>query len=67
MTLKLEDGDYYLEESGLMVFTEQYHVKRGYCCKNKCRHCPWDYGRMRAEKNDGPETHHEHKDEKVNE
>ena len=32
--------DYYLE-GGLMVFTSAYHLKRGYCCKNKCRHCPY--------------------------
>ncbi len=37
----LEADDYYLNEKGLMVFTEQYHRKRGYCCKNTCRHCPW--------------------------
>ncbi len=41
--LKL-DEDYYLDEHGNMVFTEKYHLKRGFCCKNKCRHCPWQYG-----------------------
>jgi len=34
------DGDYYVE-NGFYVFTEQYHKKRGYCCKNNCRHCPY--------------------------
>ncbi|WP_245580866.1 DUF5522 domain-containing protein [Daejeonella oryzae] len=34
-----------------MVFTEKYHLKRGYCCKNKCRHCPWKYGQSTAEEN----------------
>ncbi|MCE2957825.1 MAG: DUF5522 domain-containing protein [Flammeovirgaceae bacterium] len=24
-----------------MVFTEHFHLRRGYCCKNKCRHCPY--------------------------
>lgn len=38
---KLSDGDYYLIESGLLVFTEQYHKKRGYCCGSNCRHCPF--------------------------
>ena len=32
--------DYYLE-NGFKVFTEEYHLKRGYCCKNGCRHCPY--------------------------
>jgi hypothetical protein len=36
-------SDYYFNEEGLMVFTEQYHLKRGFCCKNRCRHCPWKY------------------------
>lgn len=38
--------DFYFNEDGLMVFTESYHLKRGYCCKNKCRHCPWNYGKQ---------------------
>lgn len=40
----IEDIDYYLDNQGNLVFTEKYHLKRGYCCKNKCRHCPWLYG-----------------------
>jgi hypothetical protein len=32
---------YYLED-GLIVFTAAYHLKRGYCCKSGCRHCPYD-------------------------
>lgn len=38
---RIEQEDYYLDEIGRMVFTEQYHLKRGYCCKNGCKHCPW--------------------------
>lgn len=34
--------DYYFE-NGLMVMTEAYHLKRGYCCGNKCRHCPFEH------------------------
>ena len=40
-----ENVDYYINEDGNFVFTEVYHLKRGYCCKNKCLHCPWKYGR----------------------
>jgi hypothetical protein len=40
-----ESVDYYFNEHGLMVFTAAYHLKRGYCCKNKCKHCPWNYGK----------------------
>ncbi|MDX5347804.1 MAG: DUF5522 domain-containing protein [Hymenobacteraceae bacterium] len=36
-------GDYYFNEQGLMVFTAQYHLRRGYCCKSGCRHCPYGF------------------------
>jgi hypothetical protein len=41
MSEKLDDEDYYWGEDGLMVFTEAYHLKRGYCCDSGCLHCPW--------------------------
>ena len=42
METDLKEGeDYYLNEQGLMVFTAKYHLKRGYCCQNGCRHCPY--------------------------
>lgn len=36
----IENIHYYIE-NGRMVFTERYHLDRGYCCGNKCRHCPY--------------------------
>ncbi|MDQ4139359.1 MAG: DUF5522 domain-containing protein [Bacteroidota bacterium] len=39
----LEPGDFYFNEQGLMVFTATYHLKRGYCCKNGCKHCPYGF------------------------
>jgi hypothetical protein len=30
-------------ENGFMVFTREYHLKRGYCCQNGCRHCPYGF------------------------
>jgi hypothetical protein len=38
----IENIDYYIDENGLLVFTAAYHLKRGYCCKNGCRHCPYN-------------------------
>src|SRR5687767_14476139 len=35
-----EGEDYYLED-GALVFTARYHLRRGYCCENGCRHCPY--------------------------
>lgn len=41
---QLEEGrDFYYNEDGLMVLTEKYHLERGYCCGNGCKHCPFDY------------------------
>ena len=37
----VEGTDYYLE-GGLMVFTAHYLSRRGYCCANGCRHCPYE-------------------------
>jgi hypothetical protein len=37
----LKNEDYYFNEEGLMVFTKAYHLKRGFCCGNKCLHCPY--------------------------
>lgn len=37
----IENIHYYLE-NGKVVFTEQYHLDRGTCCANKCRHCPYE-------------------------
>ena len=41
--LTVQPGDFYLER-GLMVFTAAYHLRRGYCCGNRCRHCPYQEG-----------------------
>jgi hypothetical protein len=36
----VEGTDYYVE-GGKFVFTARYHLRRGYCCNSKCRHCPY--------------------------
>nr|MBA3899940.1 urocanate hydratase [Bacteroidota bacterium] len=28
---------------GYVVFTEKYLLKRGHCCQNRCRHCPYGF------------------------
>jgi len=40
-----EEGDFYLTPEGYRCFTEQYHLKRGYCCESGCRHCPYGYNK----------------------
>ncbi len=46
-----EGEDYYINGDGNFVFTEAYHLKRGYCCKNKCLHCPWSHGKSEEDIN----------------
>ena len=35
-----KNQDFYLEGESV-VMTENYHLKRGYCCGSGCRHCPY--------------------------
>ena len=39
----LAPEDFYFNKQGYRVFTEKYHLKRGYCCKSGCKHCPFGY------------------------
>jgi hypothetical protein len=41
--LGLEPDDFYWSPEGYMIFTEKYHLKRGACCGNGCRHCPYEH------------------------
>ena len=37
----LEKDEYYYSKEGYIIFTKKYHLKRGYCCNNMCKHCPF--------------------------
>jgi Family of unknown function (DUF5522) len=39
----IEGEDFYYNEDGLFVFTEKYHLSKGFCCGNGCKHCPYDF------------------------
>ena len=38
----IEGEDFYFTPEGYKCFTEKHHLKRGYCCKSGCRHCPYE-------------------------
>ena len=38
---KLIENIDYTKEDGNMVFSAWYHLKRGECCGNGCRNCPY--------------------------
>ena len=37
----IKDIHYYMDDTRV-VFTALYHIQRGDCCGNKCKHCPFD-------------------------
>ena len=39
----IDKEDYYTSEEGYIIFTEKYHLKRGSCFKNNCKHCPYGF------------------------
>jgi hypothetical protein len=39
--LNKDDKELYYLENGKVVFTPEYHLQRGNCCGNRCRHCPY--------------------------
>jgi hypothetical protein len=41
--IPIEEGDFYYSDEGYIVFTEQYHLKRGHCCQSGCKHCPYGF------------------------
>jgi hypothetical protein len=43
MKQPLVEGAHYYWSGNLVVFTEQYHLERGYCCGMGCKHCPYHY------------------------
>ena len=38
---QLKEGIDYIVENGLLIFTAHYLKKRGYCCENRCKNCPY--------------------------
>ncbi|MEP6673577.1 MAG: DUF5522 domain-containing protein [Ferruginibacter sp.] len=39
----IEGEDFYYNKDGWIVLTEAYHLEKGFCCGNGCRHCPYEY------------------------
>jgi Family of unknown function (DUF5522) len=43
MNTLIPEEDFYYNEAGFVVLTEKYHLKKGTCCGNGCKHCPYNY------------------------
>lgn len=37
----IEGIHFYYNKDNFIVFTEKYHLQRGYCCGSGCLHCPY--------------------------
>lgn len=37
------EGKHFYIENGLFVFTEYFHMLKGECCRNNCKHCAYGY------------------------
>lgn len=45
MSIEFIEGIHYYLDGNKVIFTEIYHIERGYCCGssgNGCRHCPYE-------------------------
>ncbi|QFY41233.1 hypothetical protein F6R98_00250 [Candidatus Methylospira mobilis] len=51
---QLTKGVDFYHENGWVVYTAEYHLKRGYCCHSGCRHCPYGYDDSAQQKPDTP-------------
>jgi hypothetical protein len=38
----IKQGIHYYMEGERVIFTALFHIQRGSCCGNGCRHCPYD-------------------------
>ncbi len=54
-TDKYDKEDYYLSPDGFVIFTEKYHLKRGYCCESNCMHCPYKPSKKKKPDPENPE------------
>jgi hypothetical protein len=45
----LVEGEDYYWEGAVMVFTGHFLSRRGYCCENGCRHCPYELKKERKD------------------
>jgi hypothetical protein len=37
----IEGVDYYMDDNGRYVFTEEFLLRMGRCCNRNCKHCPY--------------------------
>lgn len=48
---KLQPDEFYYDNHGRIVMTEEYHKRRGSCCGSGCKHCPYEPKHLKGTKN----------------
>jgi hypothetical protein len=48
MSSQEEEADWEITEQGLFLATRGFLIRRGYCCANQCRNCPYINWRQQA-------------------
>jgi hypothetical protein len=48
MSSQEEEADWEITEQGLYMATRGFLIRRGYCCANQCRNCPYINWRQQA-------------------
>jgi Family of unknown function (DUF5522) len=56
----IEGEDYYYNEEGYVVLMEKYHLDKGYCCGNGCKHCPYNFENVPEPKRSQLQELHKH-------
>ncbi len=46
----IEGEDFYYNSEGFVVLTKKYHLQKGFCCGNGCKHCPYNYANVAPDK-----------------
>ena len=51
---QIDTNDWEIDPNGLYVATRSFLIRRGYCCANQCRNCPYINWRNAATWQPGP-------------
>ena len=49
MPAKIDEEDWEITNDGLYIARREFLIRRGYCCANKCRNCPYINWRSQPE------------------
>ncbi|MBL8205820.1 MAG: hypothetical protein JNM09_16415 [Blastocatellia bacterium] len=55
---ELIEGEDFYWEGAYMVFTAEFHLRKGQCCGSGCRHCPYEPHWTKGTTTSAPEFSH---------